>query len=94
MAKNPSANAGDKRDVGSIPGSGGSRGHPFQSSCWENPMDRGAWWATVHGVEKSWTPLRDFNFSSSLSRIKEYFSHRSKTCIPKKSSHMLYLFYR
>ena len=88
-------NAGD---LGSIPGSRRSPGegnsNPFQYSCLENPMDRGAWWATVHGVAKSWMPLRDFNFSFSLSRIKEYFSQRSKTCIPKKSFHMLYVFYQ
>ena len=57
MVKNPSANAGDARDAGSIPGSGkcpgGGRGNPLQYSCLENPMNRGAWWATVHGVAKS-----------------------------------------
>ena len=50
-------------DLGSIPGSGRSRGeencNSLQSSCLENPMDRGAWWATVHGVAKSWTRLSD-----------------------------------
>ena len=49
----------DLRDVGSIPGSGkfprGGHGNPLQYSCLENPMDRGAWWATVHGVTKSQT---------------------------------------
>ena len=53
MAKNLSASAGDIRDVHSIPGSGrspaGGRGSPLQCSCLENPMDRGAWWATVIG---------------------------------------------
>ena len=54
-----SANAGDVRDMGSIPGSersprGGS-GNPFQYSCPENSMDRGAWWAIVHRVAKSRT---------------------------------------
>ena len=48
---------GDKRDVSSIPGSGrfpgGGNGNPLQYSCLENPMDRGAWWATVHRVTKS-----------------------------------------
>ena len=56
MVKNLPAGAGDIRDVGSIPGSGrsprGRRGDPLQYSCLENPMDRGAWWATVHGVVK------------------------------------------
>ena len=51
MVKNPLANVGD---LGSIPGSGrspgGVHGNPPQCSCLENPMDRGAWWATVHGV--------------------------------------------
>ena len=46
-------------DLGSIPGSGRSlgegNGNPLQYSCLENPMDREAWWATVHGVAKSWT---------------------------------------
>ena len=59
VVKNPSANAGDKRDSGSIPGlgrsTGGGHGNPFQYSCLENPMDRGAWRATVRGVTKSWT---------------------------------------
>ena len=55
-----SANAGDTRDMGSIPGSGRSpprerNGTPLQYSCLGNLMDRGAWWATVHGVAKSLT---------------------------------------
>ena len=56
MVKKPPANAGDIRDVGSIPGSGrGPEGGPLQYSCLENPMDRGAWRATVQGVAKSRT---------------------------------------
>ena len=50
------ANSGDMRDAGSIPGSerspGGRHGNLLQYSCLENPMDRGSWWATVHGVAK------------------------------------------
>ena len=57
MVKNPPVNAGYTRDVGSIPGSGRSpgvgNGNPIQYSHLENSMDRGAWWATVHGVAKS-----------------------------------------
>ena len=57
MVKNLPANAGDIRDSGSIPGSGRSpgeeHGNPLQYSCLENPMDRGAWWATVSGVTES-----------------------------------------
>ena len=48
-------------DQGSIPGSGRSpgegNGNPLQYSCLKNSIDRGAWWATVHGVTKSWTPM-------------------------------------
>ena len=54
MVKNPPAHAGD---LGSIPGSrrspGGGNGNPLQNSCLENPMNRGAWWATVHRVAES-----------------------------------------
>ena len=59
MVKNLLANAGDIRDAGSIPGSGRSPGgghsNPLQYSCLENPMDRGAWLATVHRVAQSQT---------------------------------------
>ena len=65
--KNLAANAGDTKDVGLIPGSGGSpevgNGNPLQYSCLENFMDGGAWWATVHGVSKSRTQLCDFTFT-------------------------------
>ena len=54
------------RDPGSIPGSGRSpregNDNPLQYSCLENPMDRGPWWPTVHGVAKSRTRLSDFTF--------------------------------
>ena len=57
MVENLPANAGDTGDAGSIPGlgrsPGGGNGNPLQSSCLENPRDRGAWRATVHGVAKS-----------------------------------------
>ena len=50
-------------DLGLIPRLGrsprGGHGNPFQYSCLENPMDRGAWWTIVHGVTKSWTQLSD-----------------------------------
>ena len=52
MVKNPPANAGDIRDMGSTPGSerspGGGYGNPLQYSCLDNLMDRGPWWAKVH----------------------------------------------
>ena len=56
VVKNPPANAGATRDVGSIPRSGrspgGGSGHPLQYSCLENPMDREAWWAMVIGSQR------------------------------------------
>jgi len=59
--KNQLANAGDAKDLSLILGlgrsPGGGNGHPLQSSCLGNPMDRGAWQATVHGVSKSQTQL-------------------------------------
>ena len=59
MVKNPAANAEDVRDAGSICESerslGEGYGNPLQYSCLENPMDRGSWWAAVHGVVKNRT---------------------------------------
>ena len=59
MVKNCFANTGDVRDMGLIPGLGRSpgegNGNPLEYSCLENPVDREAWWATVHRVAKSWT---------------------------------------
>ena len=63
VVKNLPANAGDTGDPRSIPGLGRSpgegNGNLLQYSCLENPMDRGAWPSTVHGVTKSWTQLSD-----------------------------------
>ena len=66
VIKNPPAiqeTAYNARDVGLIPGSGRApgegNGNSLQYSCLENSMDGGAWWATVHGVAKSWTRLSD-----------------------------------
>ena len=60
VGKESACSAGDP---GSIPGSGRSpgegNGNPLQYPCLENPMNRGAWWAAVHGVEKSWARLSD-----------------------------------
>ena len=60
--KEPACNAGDARDMGSIPGlgrsSGGGHGNPLQYSFLENSMDRGDWWATVHSIIKSHTRLK------------------------------------
>ena len=68
------------RNLGSIPGSGRypgeGNGNPLQYSCLENHMDRGAWWATVHGVAKSWTQLSNFTFHFHALK-KEMATHSS-----------------
>ena len=60
VSKESACSAGD---LGLIPGlercPGEGNGNPLQYSCLENPMDRGAWWATIHGVAKSWAQLSD-----------------------------------
>ena len=74
--KNPPANAGDKRHVGLIPGSGRSpgegNGNPLQYSCLENPMDRGAWRVTVHGATRvghDWSDLQCTHTSHFLIKV-------------------------
>ena len=76
------------RDLCSIPGLGRSpgegNGNPIQGSCLENPMDRGTWWAVVHGVSESWTRLSDdhthtFCFYLIIAHI--YCSHEIKRCL-------------
>ena len=70
VLKNPPAYAGDIKDLGLIPQSGRSRGgrhgNPLRYSCLENPMDRGAWWATVHRVTESQTPLKQLNMHTEI----------------------------
>ena len=57
---------------------GEGNGTPLQYSCLENPMDGGAWWATVHGVAKSWTWLSDFTFTFHFHALeKEMATHSS-----------------
>ena len=79
--KNPPANAGD---VGSIPGAGRSPGegnvNPLQYSCLENPMDRGAWQAIVHGVTQSRTGLRRLSSSSSSRTVVDGGNRAGNTC--------------
>ena len=62
--------AGDAGDTGSIRGSGRSPGgghsNPLHYSCWENPMDRGAWWITVHGVTKSWIKMKQLSTHTQI----------------------------
>ena len=81
VVKNPPANAGDIRDSGLIPGSGRSpgegHGHPPQYSCLENPTDRGAWRAAVHGVVKSGTRLSDFTFTFHFHALEKVMATHS-----------------
>ena len=76
VVKNLPANTGDVRDKSSIPGSGrssgGGHGNPLQYSCLENPMDRGAWWATVHRVPKSKTQLRQISMHTCTHIYKSF----------------------
>ena len=80
MGKNPLANAGDKRDTGSIPGlgrfRGGGHGNPLQDSCLGNSLDRGAWQATVHEVIKSQTQLKQFRTHAARTMGKRSLTHR------------------
>ena len=73
VVKNLPANAGDIRDAGSIPGSGRSLGgghdHLLQYSCLENPMDRGAWQATVHRITESDTTEATWHTHTCMAHI-------------------------
>ena len=70
VVKNLPVNAGDIRDLGSIPGlgrsPGGGHSNLLQYSCLENPMGRGAWWAIVHRVARSWTRLKRLSMQMHL----------------------------
>ena len=57
--------------------SGEGNGTPLQHSCLENPMDRGAWWAAVRGVAKSWTRLNDFTFTFHFYALKKEMATHS-----------------
>ena len=91
VAKNLLANAGDIRDMGFIPGSGRSpgegHGNPLQDSCLENPMDREAWWAIVHSVAQSQTPLKRLSMHACTYFMTGSFylhttgNHHSALCI-------------
>ena len=71
MIKNSPASAEEVRDTDWIPGSGRSpgegHGNPLQYSCLENPMDRGTWRSTVHGIAQSWTGLKQLRTAHSSS---------------------------
>ena len=88
MVKNLPANAGDARDMGSIPGSGKSpavgNGNPLQYSCLENSMDKGAWQTTVHGVRKSRTRMhKKHTVKTKVVKSKEI--EKDKPCFQKEA---------
>ena len=94
VVKNPPN--GNAVDTSSIPGSGsspgGGHGHPLQYSCLGNPMDRGAWWASVQGVPKSQTRLSNFT-PSNHNESEESRSQQdavSTTCLSRKLGPMTY----
>ena len=80
--ENSPANAGDTRDAGLIPGLGRSpgigNGNPLQYSCLGNPMDRGAWRATVHGVAKSRTWLSDGTTTTAWWRVESIEERKAR----------------
>ena len=79
--KESTSNAGNVRDMNSIPGlgrfPGEGHGNPLQYSCLENPLDRGAWWATVHRIAKSWTWPKWLSTHAQMDR----FSSVAQSCV-------------
>ena len=100
MAKNPTANAGDVRDPGSIPGwerSGEGSGNPLQDSCLEYPMDRGAWQATVqaplsmgYSRQESWSGLQEIAGTPFLHPISPRPASVTLWAAPHTLSSLLY----
>ena len=91
LVKNLPVNTEDIKDMGSIPGSGrspgGEHGNPLQCSCLENPMDRGAWQATVNRVTKSPTQLKQFSMQACMSSAKkslQVYLQSSHPCFMKQ----------
>ena len=86
--KETPANAVDIGDVGSVPGSGispeGGHGNPPQYSCLENSVDRGAWEATVHGVAKSQTRMKQLN-NKQIEELLATKRPTRRTCLAKQS---------
>ena len=87
VVKNPPANAGDIRGVGSIPGlgrpPGGGHGNPLQYSCLENPMDREDWWATIQGVAKSRSRLKWLSKHTCIMTCIHHYNLVQKIHCPK-----------
>ena len=91
MINNPPANAQDVGTAVSIPGSGrspgGGHGNPLQYSCLESPMDRGAWWATVHSVTKNQTQLKQLSAHTQIQNLRHnevvWLDQGHKQWVPK-----------
>ena len=81
VVKNPTANTGDVRDMGLIPGlgrsPGGGNGNPLQYSCLEKSMDRGAWRATVLGGPRNWTWLSHWAYTYIIDYVNVLNTSRS-----------------
>ena len=84
MVKNPSVSAGDTQDMGSIPGSRRcpevGNGNPLQYSCLENSMDRRTWWATAHGVSKSWMRLSTCTHTLTIALFTVVYPWKQPKC--------------
>ena len=86
-SKEPSCSAGDSGSICESVGSpGGGNGSPLQYSCLENPMDRGAWRCTGHGVAKSQIQLNDLYFHTFLSLTHDVYSKPSLVHLPSRHS--------
>ena len=100
VVKNSPANAEDVRDMGLIPGSGrspgGGRGNPLQSSCLENPMDKGAWWAAVHSAAKSQTRMKQLSSCTKGKNKESAVNHHPVTflyrCFGGQDAYSLWIF--
>ena len=88
--KESSRNVGDPSSIPGLGKSpGGGNGNPFQYSCMENSMDRGAWRATIHRVAKSWTWLSNFTFTCiQLKYVNWNFDRNLKAHLPSLSHHV------
>ena len=86
VVKNPLVNAGDIKDMGSVPGlgrfPGGGHGNPLQYSRLENPMDRGAWQATVNRVTHSQIQQKQLNMHApTVSKLTVYLGWKKEGCL-------------
>ena len=96
VVKNPLASAGDVRDTSSITGlersPAGGHVNPLQCCCLKNPMDRGAWWATVHGVTKSQTQLKQLSMHSRCAgTCHRPLLHKLIAILSRNSRHLSWL---